>query len=546
MYTFKEKRCGGRGLFERRDEMSDKKEKHDLSEEKKQINVENKKVKRKRKPKKKWEEMTKGEKVKFVLKSRHLGVALSVIQLVITIILLAQLLYLNVLPSKYFIPASLIMLLLAGYTFLSSYSKKFRTFGKILAIVITLIWTMGIYYIGRVNGMFDSIFGSNKKTDIIQIYVLNDDEANDISDAYEYKFGILKAVDRDNTDKTIEDISKKAGQDIDVTEYTSWPSMVDALYDGSVDAIVLNSAYAGTISETAGYEDFKDKTKVLYENTIVTEIDVDTNKDVTNSPFVMYISGIDVYGDITTTSRSDVNILAVINPTTRQVLLLNTPRDYYVNLAIDGNPLDKLTHAGIYGIDTSMDTLGDLYGIDVDYYFRINFTGFVNVIDALGGISVNSDYEFTTTHGGYYIREGENFLTGNQALGFCRERYAFATGDNQRGKNQMEVISAIINTMASSALLNDFGGLMDSLEGSFEVSMSSSQISSLVRMQLNNGGSWNVVNYAVTGKGDNQYCYSLGSSNYVMHPDKQLVENAKTLINQVITGKTIDTSALED
>ena len=489
--------------------------------------------------------MTKPEKVKTFLKSKLFGIILSGAQLIFTVVFLAELLYLNILPLKYFLPLTLVLLLLAGYTFLTAQSKKFRMFGKILSVVFMIVYSLGIYYVGAANGMFDNISGANSKTDIINIYVLKDDSAEDIKDAKDYKFGILSVLDRDNTDKTISEIKDKVGQDIDIEEFESWPDMVNSLYDGKVGAIILNSANVSSIVETEGYESFEKDTRVLLKKEIVTVLDVDTNKDVTNNTFALYISGIDVAGDISTTSRSDVNIIAVVNPDTKQVLLLNTPRDYYVKLAIKNTPMDKLTHAGNYGVDTSMATLEMLYDTDIDYYFRVNFTGFKNVIDALGGIDVNSEYKFTTTHGGYNIKKGINHLNGAQALGFVRERYAFGTGDNQRGKNQMAVITAVIDKMASSALLNDFSGLMDSLSGSFQTSMSSSQISSLVRMQLDEGGSWNVVNYAVTGDGKNDYCYSLGKANYVMVPHANTVENAKKLIQMVYDGEKISLDNIE-
>lgn len=486
-------------------------------------------------------------KVKRLLKSKLFGFIMSCIQLVFTVILLAQLLYLNILPAKFFIPLTLLLLLFSGYTFLTIQSKKFRTFGKILAGIFTLIWSFGIYYIGSANGMFDDVSGANEKIDIINVYVMKDNAANSIADAKDYKFGILESLDRDNTDMAVKDIEDNVGGTIELSEYASWPDMLMALYDGTVDAIILNKAYVLAVTETDSFKNFEADTRVLHEKKIVTEINVDTDKDVTNNTFAVYISGIDVSGAISTTSRSDVNILAVVNPDTRQILLINTPRDYYVPLAIKNTPMDKLTHAGIYGVDTSMGTLGNLYGINIDYYFRINFTGFKNVIDALGGVTVHSDYAFTTTHGGYNIKKGDNNLNGEQALGFVRERYAFGDGDNQRGKNQMALISAIIDEMTSASILNDFSGLMDSLSGSFQTSMSSSQISSIVRMQLNEGGSWNVVNYAVKGLNGNntQYCYSLGSSNWVMWPDTTTVEEAKTLIKQVYDGKIVNLKAIE-
>ncbi len=486
-------------------------------------------------------------KIKRFLKSKKFGMILSLIQLIISIIFLAELLYLNVLPIKYFLPLTFIILLFVAYTFLSQQSRKFKTMGKVISVLFTIMFSIGIYYLAWANGMLDGIGGADTKIDYISVYVLKDDKAETLNDTKDYNFGILKVLDRDLVDKTVSEMESKLDvNELSITEYDSWPEMIDALYDGSLDAVILNEVKVPMIIEEDNYKTFEDDTKIIYTYEIKTKINNKGNIDVTSNTFCIYISGIDVAGKISTTSRSDVNILAVVNPDTKQILLVNTPRDYYVNLALDkvGNPMDKLTHAGTYGIDVSMATLENFYGIDVNFFFRINFTGFEKVVNTLGGIDINSDFEFTTTHGGYYIKKGTNTLNGSQALGYSRERYAFASGDNQRGKNQMAVITSVIKKIASPAILNNFSGLMSDLQGSFETSMTSSQISSIVRMQLDEGGSWNVVNYAVTGKGSEDYCYALGSKNYVMVPDMTTVENAKTLMQMVFDGKTVSLDAI--
>ena len=209
---------------------------------------------------------------------------------------------------------------------------------------------------------------------------------------------------------------------------------------------------------------------------------------ITKEPFVIYLSGVDTRGELTEKARSDVNILAVVNPQTKQVALINTPRDYYVDLA-GTNSKDKLTHAGLYGVETSMATLGNLYGVSVDHYIRINFAGFINIVDALGGVDVYSDQAFTSVGSpGYYdpttFVEGWNHLDGKAALAFARERHAFASGDIQRGINQMKVIDAMLNKIKSPALLMGFSKIMDAASDCFVTDFSQDQISALVRMQL--------------------------------------------------------------
>ncbi len=264
---------------------------------------------------------------------------------------------------------------------------------------------------------------------------------------------------------------------------------------------------------------------------------------ITKEPFVVYLSGVDNRGELTEKARSDVNILAVVNPTTKQAALINTPRDYYVDLA-GTDSKDKLTHAGLYGVETSMATLGNLYGVNVEHYLRINFAGFINIIDAIGGVDVYSDQAFTSVGSpGYYdpttFAEGWNHLDGKSALAFARERHAFKTGDIQRGINQMKVIDAMANKLKSPALLMGFSKLMDAAADCFVTSLSQEQISALVRMQLGDLANWDIQSYTVTGSGaKSSKCYSAkGQSLYVMKPDENSVNEAKALIAAVLGGE---------
>lgn len=263
---------------------------------------------------------------------------------------------------------------------------------------------------------------------------------------------------------------------------------------------------------------------------------------ITKEPFVIYLSGVDTRGELTEKARSDVNILAVVNPRTKQVALINTPRDYYVDLA-GTDSKDKLTHAGLYGVENSMETLGNLYGIEVDHYIRINFAGFMTIVDALGGVDVYSDQAFTSVGSpGYYdpttFVEGWNHLDGQAALAFARERHAFATGDVQRGINQMKVIDAMLNKIKSPTLLMSFSKLMDAASNCFVTSFSQDQISALVRMQLSDFAEWSIESYTATGtSAKSTQCYSAkGQSLYVMKPDTASVNEAKALIAGVLGG----------
>ena len=264
---------------------------------------------------------------------------------------------------------------------------------------------------------------------------------------------------------------------------------------------------------------------------------------ITKEPFVIYLSGVDTRGELTENARSDVNILAAVNPVTKRVALVNTPRDYYVDLA-GTDSKDKLTHAGLYGVETSMETLGNLYGVNVDHYIRINFAGFISIIDALGGVDVYSDQAFTSVGSpGYYdpttFVEGWNHLDGKSALAFARERHAFASGDIQRGINQMKVIDAMLNKIKSPALLMGFSKIMDAASDCFVTSFSQDQISALVRMQLSDFAEWDIESYTVTGTSSSSTkCYSAkGQKLYVMKPDDSSVSKAREMLASVLGGE---------
>ncbi|HSW77444.1 MAG TPA: LCP family protein [Candidatus Chromulinivoraceae bacterium] len=248
-------------------------------------------------------------------------------------------------------------------------------------------------------------------------------------------------------------------------------------------------------------------------------------------PFSIYISGIDTYGGIDTVSRSDVNILAVVNPKLHKILLVNTPRDYYVQLHGTTGLRDKLTHSGLYGIDMSVKTMEDLYATPIDYYLRINFTSLVNIIDVLGGVDVDSAYNFKVGSDNFVI--GSNHLDGKKALEFTRDRYSFEEGDRTRGENQQRVIEAIISKMSGSSLLLHYPDILGSLQNSFQTNMSSSDMARLIRYQLDSMAKWQVRSTSVNGSDSHNYTYSMPTTMlYVMEPDMTSVVAARTEIQQ--------------
>lgn len=261
---------------------------------------------------------------------------------------------------------------------------------------------------------------------------------------------------------------------------------------------------------------------------------------VAEKPFNVYISGIDVYGDITQNSRSDVNLIATINPKTHRVLITTTPRDYYVTIpGISGGACDKLTHAGVYGIDVSMATLENLYDTTIPFYIRVNFTSVEEIVDVMGGVDVESELAFTTSEDSGLVmdvKEGKNHFNGKEALAFVRERQNLPTGDNQRGRNQQALLKALIEKAMSPLILFRANGMINSVAGNSETNMSEKQIKSLVKMQLNDGKGWDVESVAATGNDSGkQWCYSYSDGPlYVTVPDWGSVEEIKEKINEKI------------
>lgn len=262
--------------------------------------------------------------------------------------------------------------------------------------------------------------------------------------------------------------------------------------------------------------------------------------NVTEEPFNVYISGIDVYGEIDQESRSDVNIIATINPKTHKILLTTTPRDYYVTIpGVSGEQRDKLTHAGVYGIGTSMATLANLYQTEIPFYMRVNFTSVIEIVDAMGGVDVESEVAFTTGKESgaiVEIQEGKNHLTGKEALAFVRERKAFIDGDNQRGKNQQALLTALIKEVISPMIVFEANEIINCISGNAETNMSEKQMKALLYMQLEDMKGWEIESVAATGDDSGkQYCYSYsGGPLYVTVPDMSSVEMIRGKIEEYL------------
>lgn len=478
--------------------------------------------------------------------SKTIGVILAIIQFVLSVVLAVNVMLFNVLTSTYFLILVGVLLILLGITLLTQLAAKGKGIGgKIFCILICMILGVGSFYIGKVNNAFQKITGSNKKTSSMVVAVKADDIADTLSAAADYTFAVQYTTGGDQTKSAVKQIEKELGKEISIQEYSNLGEEAKALYDGEVDAIIYNSAYSNIIQEQ--YATFTDDVKVIYKHNIVVEIDNSTADASMTEPFAVYLSGIDTDGDITEQGRSDVNIIAVVNPKSHQVLLITTPRDYYVEIpGVSGGQKDKLTHAGLYGVDVSMQTLAALYDTDIQFFGRVNFTSMINVVDALGGLDVESDLEFDTgweSGAEIHVNEGMNHFDGISALAFCRERQALPDGDNGRGVHQQAVITAIIKKMMSPAMLRGASDIIDSVSDGVDTNLTSEQIQSLIKTQLRTNAKWNIYSVAATGEGGTDICYSSGSEElYVTYPDDTSVAEISDMIDKVEAGEVLEGS----
>ena len=482
------------------------------------------------------------------------GIIMMFVLLVCSLAIFARLMATKMLTTTNMVLIMVALLVVNGLHIFVQLPLRRNKLGKLicgaLAVVLSVVMIYGTVAAGAVQSALNKISGIMVEKQVTAVIVMKEDDATELGDTRGYKFGILANRDQENTQKLLSAMQESMGQ-IDTREYETPAAMADALYDDEIQAMILNEGYISLLTEQEDYSDFSSHTKIIYE--YVTEHEITSIKpsgSITKQPFVIYCSGSDERdSDINAKSRSDVNILAVVNPKTRQILLINTPRDYYLPLAFNGE-LDKLTHAGMYGVQESMAVLDNLYGTKTSYYGRINFWGLIDIVDALGGIDVYSDYAFDAAAGdveGYGYRsfsfsEGWNHLEGQEALAFSRERYSFSDGDNQRGKNQMKVIQAIIEKATSPSVLAKYQDLLKAVSDNFITNISYDQISSLVQMMQKDGASWNIQTMSATqGSGDTmQPCYSsYGELLYVMPPDYDSVNRIREVIDQVMNGEEI-------
>lgn len=464
------------------------------------------------------------------------NIILLFIYIVLTCFLLFLIFRYHILAVSYFnllLAAIMVFIALVALFLISNRkAKKFTLIMLLLSIVASSLALVGVHQFVSLANHLNAT--SNYSSYSISVAVLEDSEIGNVSQLSSVT--APTKTDSENIKKLLDDIKTSQNKDLKVEDSSSYLAAYKSLLAGETKAIILNSVFENLIEQE--YPDHAKKIKKIYTKELTKT--VEAPKSSQNKAFNIYISGIDTYGPISSVSRSDVNIIMTVNQETKKILLTTTPRDAYVPIADGGNNQnDKLTHAGIYGVDASIHTLENLYGIDLNYYARLNFTSFLKLIDLLGGVDVNNDQEFTSLHGNYHFPVGNVHLDSEQALGFVRERYSLANGDGDRGRNQQKVISAIVQKLTSAEALKNFDDIMQSLQDSVQTNMPPETMVSLVNAQLASGGKYTVITRDLKGTGRMDLpSYAMPDSNlYMLEVDPNSLETLKVEIKDIMEGK---------
>ncbi|RHE34412.1 LCP family protein [Holdemanella porci] len=487
---------------------------------------------------------------------RGIGIVLSILLVVASFYLLYQLIKINVLPTKLLFLITIVFVLLdAIFALLLCYYTR-AIVSKIICVVITLVLIfgscMGGYYISKTGSLLTNITNVTKHAkNTVSVVVKQSSDIKNKSQLNGLSVGTLRTIGTQGSSKALKELSKD-GIVMNQNEYDSLSAMLEAFYNGEVDSIIINESSRSQILDMESYADFDNNTKVVYQTSYKVENTDKANavSDITSKPFNVLISGSDTRGGFDENGRSDVIMVATVNPKTSTILLTSVPRDFYVTTACDAadgcmqGALDKITHTGIHGTNTTKRTVEQLLGIEINYTFKVGFDAVTELVDAVGGVDVTVAPGYAVDHFACMynlsVHEGVNHLNGEQALAFARERYAYTEGDRQRTKNQQLVLMAIVDKITSPSIVQNYSSIMDAMSNTFSTTMSSSEISDLIKYQINNNPKWKIEQYMVDGTGDTLMCAELGDAASVMVPDQSTVKMAKDKINAVLAGKSAD------
>ena len=400
------------------------------------------------------------------------------------------------------------------------------------ALVLAAVGAVA-YYGSILHGAVEQATAREPDRAVVGVYVEAGDPAQSLEDTAGYAYGA--AAGEPYGEQAQAALRQRLGE-VEIEPSPTAFALADRLKAGEVRAILLGDAYAQALSEVPGYQWTGQRLRQVGS----LELELEGTPEPLAVPedlprrFLVYLSGTDTFGSAATRARSDVNILAAVDTQAKKLLLVATPRDFYVTFPETGGAKDKLAHAGVYGVEASAAALEGLYGVTVDYWVKMNFTGFVELIDALGGVEVYSDQAFTVEPIRTY-QQGYNQLTGLEALAFARERYSFPDGDYQRAKNQMEVIRAVVEKCSSFALVQNFRPVLEAAGEHLETNMPKEHLYGLAALQLGDPGPWTVETY--TAQGDSAYreTWSMpGQELYVILPGEASVQEAKEKLAAVL------------
>lgn len=481
--------------------------------------------------------------------SKALSILLSVVLVVSSFYLLYQVIRLNVLPSKFLFPLTIgVVVLDAIFILLLVYFSK-NVVSKIVCIVLTLFICvascMGGYYISKTQNVLSSITNVAKHAkNTVSVIVKESSSIKNKSQLNGVSVGSLR-LNEQGSKKALKELSNE-GIVLNQTEYDSMTALLEAFYNGEVDSIIINESSRSQILDMEAYSNFDSNTRVVYQTSYkVKNNDSATSvSDITSKPFNVLISGSDTRGGFDENGRSDVIMIATVNPKTHTILLTSVPRDFYVTTACDAGDgcmqgaLDKITHTGIHGTNTTKRTVEQLLGIEINYTFKVGFDTVTELVDILGGVDVYVEPGYAVHTSYLNVNEGINHLNGEQALTFARERYSYTEGDRQRTKNQQQVLMGIVKEATKPSVITNYAAIMDTMANTFSTTMSNAEITDLIKYQLNNNPTWKMEQYMVDGTGDTLMCAELGDAASVMVPDQSTVKMAKDKINAVLAGKS--------
>lgn len=490
------------------------------------------------------------------------AIVLSIVLVATAGIVVYEILKLEILPSNILLPVilviilfSLILLLLINFCAHGLATKIIFSF---LVILISVAYGLGDYYLYSTASTLNTVTEQAAKSkNTVSLIVMAESTKEDVQDINGSKIGVLTNINKEGTKKSLNDISKQ-NIGYSTEKFDNVPAMLQALYEGQVDAIILNEAYRSNVSEIENYGNFNNETKVIYQTVYYTK---EANNslavsDITSKPFTILITGNDSFGTLDEVSRSDVNMIVTINPLTSTILMTSIPRDAFVTEVCDDYACnygveDKLTHTGIYGADTTKDTLENLLDIDINYIFRVNFSSMIDIVDALGGIdidvaegmAVSRFYSDSTLEG---VHEGQNHLNGKRALAYSRERKAYLDGDVQRARNQQQVLQAMFKKASSPEIITKYSNILKAVGKAFDTNMTTKEITSFIKYQLQASPSWKFEQYVLKGENTLKVSPELGMEVSAVELYAYSIQTASEKIQAVLDGKSSDTIETEE